>query len=207
MAYMVLEKEAFAKISIEANKTIAEALKKLSGENRTSLLAVKEGEIVGIVTEREIKSRVLNAERDPDQTFVSDVMLDLGDTYIVMPRIPVGDIASPPIVMDVDDLVTEAVPMMRQRDYCAVIVTKKGSPVGLFTFHDLVDKVWGIRKAEETPIGEAMSALIKVSSSQDIVEATKLMKKNRVIFVAVMYGDDIVGILSSHDLIRYMSRL
>ena len=207
MAYMVLEKEAFSKISIEANKTIAEALQKLSNENRTSLLSVKEGEIVGIITEREIKSRVLNAERDPDQTFVSDVMLDLGDTYIVMPRIPVGDIASSPIIMDVDDLVTEAVPMMRQKDYCAIIVTKKGKPVGLFTFHDLVDKVWGIRKAEETPIGAAMSALIKVSSSQDIVEATKLMKKNRVIFVAVMYGDDIVGILSSHDLIRYMSRL
>ncbi len=34
----------------------------------------------------------------------------------------------------------------------------------MFTFHDLVDRVWGIGKAEETLIGEAMSPLIKVSS-------------------------------------------
>ena len=207
MAYTVLDKESFAKISIEAGKTIADALQKMSKENRSSLLAIREGEIKGIITEREIKSRVLNAERDPEQTYVSDVMFDLGGTYIVMTRMPVGDIASAPIIMDVEDMVTDAVPMMRQKDLGSVIVTKKGNPVGMFTFHDLVDKVWGIRKAEETPIGEAMSPLIKVSSSQDIVEATKLMLKNRVIFVAVMYGDDIIGILSSHDLIRYLSRL
>ena len=112
----VLDKESFAKISIEAGKTIADALQKMSKENRSSLLAIREGEIKGIITEREIKSRVLNAERDPEQTYVSDVMFDLGGTYIVMTRMPVGDIASAPIIMDVEDMVTDAVPMMRQKD-------------------------------------------------------------------------------------------
>ncbi|MFX0162115.1 MAG: CBS domain-containing protein [Candidatus Hodarchaeota archaeon] len=207
MAYTVLEKEPFEKISIDADKTIAETLHKMNKERLLSLLVVKEGKIVGIITEREIKSRVLNTERDPEQSIVSEVMSPLGEAYIVMPRIPVGDLASKPLIMDVEDRVTDAIPKMREIGMAAVIVTKKGKPVGVFTFHDVIDKVWGLRKAEETPIGEVMSPVVKITSSQDIVEATKLMKQNQVIYSPVMYGEKIVGLLSSYDLIKYLSKL
>lgn len=60
--------------SIDADRTVVEAARFMMEHNIGALPVLREGELVGIVSERDIMNRVVAAGRLPGQTRVSEVM-------------------------------------------------------------------------------------------------------------------------------------
>lgn len=60
--------------SIEADKTVVEAARFMMEHNIGALPVVRNGELVGIFSERDIMNRVVAVGRMPGQTMVSEVM-------------------------------------------------------------------------------------------------------------------------------------
>jgi CBS domain-containing protein len=60
--------------TIGPDRTVLEAAREMNLHRIGSLIVVHDGRVVGIVTERDILTRVVAAERAPSATKVSDVM-------------------------------------------------------------------------------------------------------------------------------------
>ena len=74
----ILSKKGRQILSIGARESSLDAAQ-LMNQHKVGSLLVMEGEtVVGILTERDLLERVLAGRRDPDQTFVEDVMTGEG---------------------------------------------------------------------------------------------------------------------------------
>lgn len=60
--------------SVACRATVEEAVCEMSFRNIGSVAVVENGSLLGILTERDVLSRVVAAGRQPDMTFVADVM-------------------------------------------------------------------------------------------------------------------------------------
>lgn len=88
-----------------------------------SLLTIEAGEIVGIVTERDLVWKGLAGNRDPDGTHVSAVM------------------SSPLLRIDVNRTVRDASQAMAEQSVRHLAVTENGKIVGVLSMRDLVKMV------------------------------------------------------------------
>ena len=61
-------------ITVEADQTVKKAIDLMNENEIGSLIVVKQGKAVGIVTERDMLARVLARSRNPERTKVSEVM-------------------------------------------------------------------------------------------------------------------------------------
>jgi signal-transduction protein with cAMP-binding, CBS, and nucleotidyltransferase domain len=61
-------------IMIDENATVVDASKKMADDNRGSVVVTRQGETVGILTERDVMRRVVAKSMDPSSTKVKDVM-------------------------------------------------------------------------------------------------------------------------------------
>jgi CBS domain-containing protein len=96
------------------------AAAKLMREKRIAAVLVMEDErLVGIVTERDMTARVIAIGRDPETSTCGDIMTKNPDTL------------SP------DDTASDAIGMMRERNYRHLPVVKDGRVVGMVSVRDL----------------------------------------------------------------------
>ena len=70
----LLKSKGGAVHTIAPDRTVLEAAREMNQHRIGSLVVVNEGRVVGIVTERDILTRVVAAEKTPSTTNVSDVM-------------------------------------------------------------------------------------------------------------------------------------
>lgn len=61
-------------VTIDLGATVLQAAQKMSESNKGAILVVAEGRLQGIFTERDLLTRVVAANRDPQDTKVDDVM-------------------------------------------------------------------------------------------------------------------------------------
>ncbi|GAB4355672.1 MAG: CBS domain-containing protein [Gammaproteobacteria bacterium] len=85
----LLEEKGTNVISVTPDTTVADCVRKMNTERIGALLVVEGERPVGIFTERDVMTRVLDAERDPKATRVSEVMSP--DLACVGPDTTVGD--------------------------------------------------------------------------------------------------------------------
>lgn len=107
-------------IAIEADSTVEEAAKVMASRNIGAVAVRRGGKIVGIMTERDVLKRVVAAGRDPRTTRVEEVM------------------SSPPISVDADATVGEAVDLMNRRGIRRIFVREGDKIVGIFTQRDVL---------------------------------------------------------------------
>jgi CBS domain-containing protein len=106
-------------ISIHADATIKEAVELMNKNEIGCLIVAKKGEVVGIVTERDVLKRVISESRDPEATKVSEIM------------------SKPLIVGGPDMYVEDAAKLMFKRNIKKLPVMKNGRLVGLVTLSDI----------------------------------------------------------------------
>lgn len=100
------------------------AVAQLMGEKRIgSLLTIEAGEIVGIVTERDLVRKGLASKRDASNTHVSAVM------------------SSPLLSVDVNRTIRDASKAMAEQGVRHLAVTENGKIVGVLSVRDLVKMV------------------------------------------------------------------
>lgn len=106
-------------VTIEADATVKKAVELMNKHEIGCLIAVRSGKAVGIVTERDMLSRVLGMSRDPERTKVSEIM------------------TSPLIIADPQMDLEEAARLMFKMKVKKLPVVSKGDLVGLLTLTDI----------------------------------------------------------------------
>ncbi len=98
--------------------------------------------------------------------------------------------------------VREAVDLMRERRIGAVLITKAGGLVGIFTERDLLNRVVGERlDPDATKLSEVMTSNPDSIGPDDRCRvALDLMQSKGYRHLPVVHGEKIVGVISVRDL-------
>ena len=105
-----------------------------------------------------------------------------------------------------DKTVLEALRAMTDRNAGAIVVTSGGRFVGLMTERDYARKVILKGKhSDELPVSDIIEAETPTVKLTDSIEhCMELMADRRIRYLPVMEADQLVGIVSMGDLVRYI---
>ena len=116
----ILEEKSGDVLQIDGGATVFEAITKMVDANVGSLLVTEDGEIVGIMTERDYLRRVTLQGRTDKETAVREIM------------------SSPLVVATPETLIDECMAMMTDRRIRHLPVVDDGAVVGVVSIGDLV---------------------------------------------------------------------
>ena len=129
----------------------------------------------------------------------------------IRPRMLVKDVMSSPVfTIDEDATVNEAARLMDQHELGCIIVTgKEGKPLGIITERDLVKRVLAKNaKASKLSAKEVMtSPLITVDPDVTLSDTARRMSDLNIRRLGVMYKGNLVGIVSSKDVLAITPEL
>jgi CBS domain-containing protein len=99
--------------------------------------------------------------------------------------------------------------MLDNKVGCVVVTNKAGKPLGIITERDLVVRVLATKANPATAKAEDFmtSPLVTVDPDANISDAAKRMSRLDIRRLAVMYKDNLVGIISSKDILDVMPEL
>jgi len=126
-------------------------------------------------------------------------------------RMLVRDVMSSPVfTIDGDSSVEEAARLMEEHELGGIIVTgKEEKPLGIITERDLVKRVLAKNaKASKLAAKEVMtSPLITIDPDRTLAEAARRMSDLKVRRLGVMYKGNLVGVVSSKDILAITPEL
>jgi len=106
-------------IKIRADATVKEAVEMMNKHEVGCLIVIKNGEPIGIMTERDILKRVIPESKNPEKTQVSEIM------------------STPLIAGGPDMYVEDAARLMFKKNIKKLPIMEKGKLVGLLTISDI----------------------------------------------------------------------
>lgn len=105
-------------------------------------------------------------------------------------------------------MVIEAVRRMNDAGIGALLITRGGAPVGIFTERDVLRRV--IARGLDpltTPLGEVMTReIVVVGPAVTVGEAMAIVTARRIRHLPVVENGKLLGLVSSGDLTRWVSR-
>lgn len=105
--------------TLTAERPVIDAARTMADQGIGDVLVVRDGRLVGLVTDRDLAVRVLAEGRDPATT-------------------PVGDVCSgDPATLGPDDDVSAAIALVRERAVRRIPVVDGGTAVGIVSIGDL----------------------------------------------------------------------
>jgi len=114
-----------------------------------------------------------------------------------------------PRVVRRDTSVQEIVATMNKFDISSVIVVQEKRPVGIVTHKDIISKIVQTRIPPDAlkAIEVMASPIVTINEDASIEEAASLMAKKRIKKLAVVRNSELVGIITSYDLVRAAPKL
>lgn len=122
----------------------------------------------------------------------------------------VADIMSSPVItIDVDAKVIDAAKIMARKKIGSIIIMEGDKAVGIVTERDLLERVLGEGKdPSQVVMREVMSSpLIFLGKSSPILEALRMMRRHDIRRLAVIEGDQLVGIVTDKDILKAVATL
>ena len=107
-------------ITIDEQSTVADAARKMTKNDRGSVVVTRKGATVGFLTERDVIRRVVAKSLSPKSVKVKDAM------------------TRSPVTVDKGRPLREAIDLMNRKGVRRMLVTEKGKIVGVFTVRDIV---------------------------------------------------------------------
>ncbi|MGQ9624763.1 MAG: CBS domain-containing protein [Candidatus Bathycorpusculaceae bacterium] len=123
------------------------------------------------------------------------------------PSIVRSVMAKPVITVEKGSSVYEVAKLMSEKSIGSIVVLEKGKPVGIATERDILQRVVakGLNSSQ-VKIEEIMSRnLITISGKTPIINAIRVMEKNKVRRLLVMEKGKLVGIVTQRDLLRALA--
>ncbi len=165
-------------ITVNADDSMRRAVELIKENKINRLPVLKNGELVGIVTDGDIK-----------RASASDATsLEIHELLYLISKIAVADIMTPdPITVPPDYTVEEVAMMLREKGISGVPVTENGSLVGIITQNDLFDVLISLTGMGKRGVQFAFDLEDRPGS---IKEVTDVIRE---------YGGRLVSILSTSD--------
>ena len=109
-----------------------------------------------------------------------------------------------PRVVRRDTSVQEVVATMSKYDISSVIVVQEKRPVGMITHKDIVSKIVQTRIPPDAvkAIEVMTTPVVTISEDASIEEAARLMSKKHIKKLVIVRDNEVVGIITSSDLVR-----
>lgn len=109
-----------------------------------------------------------------------------------------------PRVVRRDTSVQEVVATMSKYDISSVIVVQEKRPVGMITHKDIVSKIVQTRIPPDAvkAIEVMTTPVVTISEDASMEEAARLMSKKHIKKLVVVRDSEVVGIITSWDLVR-----
>jgi CBS domain-containing protein len=126
----VLERKGRGVETVDPDATVLLAVTRMNERHIGSLVVTRDGLLLGIVTERDMLTRVLADKRDPEETRVHEVM------------------TRDPVIVDPDITVDEALVIVSKRRCRHLPVMHNGTLFGLISAGDLT--AWIVRDQRRT---------------------------------------------------------
>jgi CBS domain-containing protein len=118
---LILEKKGAEIFSVSPTASVTDAVRRMNSESIGCLLVIEDDRTVGIFTERDVLTRVIEHGRDPASTQVSEVM------------------SKEPVSIDRHATLEEAMAVMRSRRFRHLVVTGDGGALaGMLSINDLI---------------------------------------------------------------------
>jgi CBS domain-containing protein len=126
-------------------------------------------------------------------------------------RLVVKDVMSSPVVTLGEDATSNKVAnLMDENDLgCVIVTNKEGKPLGIITERDLVIRVLAKNlKPDAVKAKEIMtSPLVTIEPEATISDAARRMSRLDIRRLGVLYKGDLVGLVSSKDILGVMPEL
>jgi len=126
-------------------------------------------------------------------------------------RMLVKDVMSSPVVTTEEDAASNNVALLMDENNvgCVIVTNKEGKPLGIITERDLVVRVLAKNlKPDAVKAKEIMtSPLVTIEPETTISEAARRMSRLDIRRLGVLYKGDLVGIISSKDILGVMPEL
>jgi len=126
-------------------------------------------------------------------------------------KMVVKDVMSSPVVTSQESApVNKVAQLMDKNDLgCIIVANKQGKPVGIITEKDLVGRVLAKNaRPDSVKANEVMSSpLITVDPDTPIAEVARTMSRLNVRRLGVVYKGQLVGLISSKDILAVMPEL
>jgi signal-transduction protein with cAMP-binding, CBS, and nucleotidyltransferase domain len=135
----------------------------------------------------------------------------MSDIGLRSSRLLVKDVMTSPVITIQEDATANRVAeLMDKHGFGCIIVTgKDAKPLGIITERDLVERVLAKNvKPDSVKAKEVMTTpLITIEPAETISEAARRMSRLNIRRLGVMYKGQIIGLLSSKDILGVMPEL
>jgi CBS domain-containing protein len=128
-------------------------------------------------------------------------------------QVPNGDtlrhvLSKPVTTINVNDSVGVAAETMVKNEIGAVVVLEDKNPVGIITERDIIKQVTKGTDALKNPVKQVMSRpLTTASPDMSVQQAFELMLRKGIRRLPVLDGNNLVGIATEKDLMRWVLRV
>ncbi|HBR52445.1 MAG TPA: hypothetical protein DEA71_20495 [Nitrospira sp.] len=182
-------------VTITGDRTMLDASHVMETNHIRHLCVAEAGEIVGIVSVRDLVRSFVDAESGP--------VSDLDQVYRPLSILMATTLATIPS----DAALLTAAQLMREKRLGSLLTMEAGEIVGIVTECDMVRKGLAINRAgAHTHISAVMSSpLLSIDVNRTVRDASKAMAEQGVRHLTVTESGKIIGVLSVRDLVKMVS--
>ncbi|MBH0209753.1 MAG: CBS domain-containing protein [Nitrospira sp.] len=182
-------------VTITGDRTMLDASHVMETNHIRHLCVAEAGEIVGIVSVRDLVRSFVDAESGP--------VSDLDQVYRPLSILMATTLATIPS----DAALLTAAQLMREKRLGSLLTMEAGEIVGIVTECDLVRKGLAVNRAgAHTHISAVMSSpLLSIDVNRTVRDASKAMAEQGVRHLTVTESGKIIGVLSVRDLVKMVS--
>jgi CBS domain-containing protein len=182
-------------LTITGDRTMLDASHVMETNHIRHLCVVEAGEIVGIISVRDLVRSFVDVESGP--------VSDLDKVYRPLSILMATTFAKIPS----DASLLAAAQLMREKRLGSLLTVEAGEIVGIVTECDLIRKGLAVnRPAENTHVSAVMSSpLLSIDVNRTVRDASKAMAEQSVRHLTVTESGKIVGVLSVRDLVKMVS--
>ena len=166
--------------TVSPDDMVKDAADKMSKYWMGSVVVVEEDKIVGILTERDIMSKIVVKGKDPERTRVKSVM------------------SSEVITIEENKSLAEAVNLMKENDIKKLPVTKNGNLSGIITTTDIITAMDDEMKGDGTSLESYRD--LKVLVRRHAIDLKRETEKNQVLTFVMpnsLYPSDSLSIIKA----------
>jgi CBS domain-containing protein len=130
-------------------------------------------------------------------------------TCMTESHIPVKEFMVKSVVtVNSKDSIKETAKTMYLKKVGSVIVIENKKPVGIITLRDIVNSIGPFENPLKSQVKEIMSQpLIHIHPDESIIDVAEIMTSKNIHKIPVIVDDEILGIISSSDLVVLFSML